>query len=506
MLERSQLPIEALPAWAHLNGIKFHDSIGFEKLANGSGIVTKVDRKEDDHDDNSEIRKNDQEQTNNVEVLISVPSDMVLSLDLVHDFAKSDSYLREVLEALGDFGRTARGAILIFLLCHITYESDTHTKIGVTNPWSEYIKFIPSDIPLPTLWTEVERVLLYGTSLKDAVDFKLSALESEFDRLQDATQSISWCNREWWDEETGRLSFEDWNMVDAMYRSRALDLPGSGHVMVPCVDMANHASGEETVALYETDEDRNAVLQLRLGKKLRPGEEVTITYGDEKGASEMIFSYGFLESSVNSARQLFLALDIPDDDPLKQAKKMICANNTAPGLRLAVEEGKTKWESDFIYWACVNEEDGLSFELMQTHEGPPELKVLWKDEEEIGHVSDKTSTMKAKSLRGILSREPQWEIFHLRAVVLVQQCLQSHLAMLGGEMEQEFANVEHDADGSQTGVRSYIYDMIRQLRIQETELLKRGLEDLSSEIEDLMSSEPVRRYLEQQEQVEEDFS
>lgn len=110
------------------------------------------------------------------------------------------------------------------------------------------------------------------------MDHKLSALEAEFDRLRDATQSIAWCERDWWDEETGRLTLDDWKIVDAMYRSRALDLPGSGHVMVPCVDMANHASGEETVALYETDEERNAVLQLRWGKKLRRGEEVTITY------------------------------------------------------------------------------------------------------------------------------------------------------------------------------------------------------------------------------------
>jgi hypothetical protein len=199
----------------------------------------------------------------------------------------------------------------------------------------------------------------------------------------------------------------------------------------------------------------------------------------------MIFSYGFLESSVNSARQLFLALDIPDDDPLKQAKKMICANNTAPGLRLAVEEGKTKWESDFIYWACVNEEDGLSFKLMQPHEGPPELKVLWKGEEEIGFVSGKTSTMKVKSLETVLSREPQWEIFQLRAVVLVRQCLQSHLEMLGGEMELAFESVDHDTDGSHTGVRSYVYDMIRQLRMRETELLRRGLQDLSKEVSNI---------------------
>lgn len=132
---------------------------------------------------------------------------------------------------------------------------------------------------LPTLWTEDELVLLYGTSLKDAVDFKVSSLEAEFDRLREATQSIPWCNREWWDDESGHLSMDDWKIVDAMYRSRALDLPGAGHVMVPCVDMANHASGDDTVALYETDEERNAVLQLRWEKKLRSGEEVTITYG-----------------------------------------------------------------------------------------------------------------------------------------------------------------------------------------------------------------------------------
>lgn len=35
---------------------------------------------------------------------MTVPPDMVLSLDLVHEFAKSDPYLRGVLEASGDFG------------------------------------------------------------------------------------------------------------------------------------------------------------------------------------------------------------------------------------------------------------------------------------------------------------------------------------------------------------------------------------------------------------------
>lgn len=148
----------------------------------------------------------------------------------------------------------------------------------MSNPWSEYIKFLPASVPLPTFYTDDERELLYGTSLKEAVDTKIASLEREFEHLRTVTAAIPWCAREWWDVDTGRLTFDDWKQVDAMYRSRALDLPGTGHAMVPCVDMANHASGDATVALYETDEEGNAVLQLRWGKTLRPGDEVTITY------------------------------------------------------------------------------------------------------------------------------------------------------------------------------------------------------------------------------------
>lgn len=242
----------------------------------------------------------------------------------------------------------------------------------------------------------------------------------------------------------------------------------------------------------------------------------------------MIFSYGFLENSVEDARQLFLPIDIPDNDPLKQAKKSISAKRTAPGLRLASENGKTVWESDFIFWACVNEEDGLLIEMMQPVEGPVELKARWKGEIEIGHVVPGTSSnSNVEELRTVLSQDPLWDLFQLRAAVLVQQCLQSRLEMLGGEMEMAFESVEHDANGSQTGVRSVVYHMIRKLRQRETALLQWGLEDLANEvshhvayssrfltsccvqIEQLMTSETVQEFLkqqQQQQQQEEDFS
>jgi hypothetical protein len=47
--------------------------------------------------------------------------------------------------------------------------------------------------------------------------------------------------------------------------------------MVPCVDMANHASGDATAALYDTDEIGNGLLFLRFEKAITKGGEVTIT-------------------------------------------------------------------------------------------------------------------------------------------------------------------------------------------------------------------------------------
>jgi hypothetical protein len=195
----------------------------------------------------------------------------------------------------------------------------------------------------------------------------------------------------------------------------------------------------------------------------------------------MIFSYGFLEQSANNARQVFLSFDIPDEDPLKIAKKRICSENTAPGLRLWVEDDdQVKWESDFVYWACINEEDGLAFDLIRTQDGPPGIRALWKGEE-IGHIVPGISK-ELKPLRNVLSTDARWDIFQLRAVVLVQQRLQSQLSMLTGEMEAAFEEVEHDLDGTQTGVRSHVYAMIRQLRALEIALLRNGLETFSKTV------------------------
>ncbi|KAK8209302.1 hypothetical protein IWZ01DRAFT_437088 [Phyllosticta capitalensis] len=471
------LPMKALKPWADLNGVAFNNvSVGpLPGLEHrGSAVVAERDL---DGDNN--------------EPLMTIPRDLVLSLDGVRLYAKSDKHLRQLLEVLGDFGMTARISILVFLLYQSSI-SRPDTKIGVKNPMTEYVKFLPQEL-LPTFWTEEERTLLIGTTLKPAVEAKLKSLNKEYEKLHKLTESITWCNDDWWFDDTYGLTFDDWLQVDAMYRSRALEFPGIGDCMVPGVDMANHASGEDTAALYEVDPKGNAVLLLREGKSISQGEEVTITYGDKKGACEMLFSYGFIEDSMTSARELFLELEIPQDDPLKVAKMHI--NKAAPGVKIfdseepnASSEG-TSWMSEFIWLVIVNEEDGLEFQVLQTNDGGRELQVFWKEEK----------LEEPHKLEELLKAHPLWEVFQLRAVALIQDRVESQLRVLHST-ENDVRGVDKDGEL----VRQGVWNLAMRFRDLERDLLERSYGDLEEEKEKLLATGTVQQYL--AEQQEEDFS
>ena len=138
------------------------------------------------------------------------------------------------------------------------------------------MKCLPTEL-LPTFWNAAELDLLEGTTLASATDAKLKSLFREFERFRSATENIEWCKRVWWDEVEGILDFDDWKQVDAMYRSRALEIPGIGDCMVPFIDISNHASGDQSTATYDADQGGNALLVLREGKELYGGSEIYIT-------------------------------------------------------------------------------------------------------------------------------------------------------------------------------------------------------------------------------------
>lgn len=343
----------------------------------------------------------------------------------------------------------------------------TTGKRGVTSPFTEYIKFLPLEL-LPTFWTEAERELLTGTTLYSAVNAKLKSLYREFENLRSATSKISWCAESWWDEIDGLISFDDWLQVDAMYRSRALEFPGIGDCMAPCIDMANHSSGDATMAIYEVDNDGNALLLLREGKDVRINDEITITYGDNKGACEMLFSYGFIEDEMESAKELFLHLPLPEDDPLARAKAAVA--DTAPGFKVFEHGQVIDWEGDYVWLLCVNEEDGLEFKVQRTIDGDREIKAFWKEE----------VLSEVKAFKSLLQADPMWEVFHLRAVSLLQDRVASQLQALYGS-EDEVNATPH---GEGTSIRDRPWHLSQRLRTLEAGLLEKAY----AHFEDLVST------------------
>lgn len=149
----AQLPIDAFPAWAHVNNVCFQNvilkEVGDEK---GVGLLAESQFK-------SVSKQSSSEKTS---VLLQVPHDLVLSAEAVDGYAKVDGNFKQLLEVAG--GLSTRHDMMLYLISHLT---QTRRPGGLTpTPWTKYIRFLPRPVPVPTMWTEPERILLHGTSLE----------------------------------------------------------------------------------------------------------------------------------------------------------------------------------------------------------------------------------------------------------------------------------------------------------------------------------------------------
>ncbi|KAK5086584.1 hypothetical protein LTR05_003752 [Lithohypha guttulata] len=468
------IALDQLTPWSQLNDVKLYGTkisaniVTEEGVSKGGGLVSTSTHESED-------------------VLLSIPSDLILSKESLLQCAKTDVHLRQLVEVLEDF-----------IEMTISSPDFTDYAIGVRSPFTDYFCALPKEISLPTFLSADERDLLVGTSLFDALEQKLASLDREFELLKDRTISIDWCSRLWWHEESGRLSFDDWKLADALYRSRALDLPqGVGDAMVPVLDMANHSADDRYNARFEIGDGGRVLLMVRGGRQIAEHEEINITYGCG-GASEMIFSYGFLEENVQSAREMFLSLPAPQDDPLRAAKMYFAKE--APGVRIFLNaKGHVSWESNFVWWLCINEEDGLDFEVLQTRDGARELRATWKGE-----------SLSPECLESTLISDDRKDIFLLRATVIIQQRIESQ----GEELSTSQAAFDQTLARIRSDDRKFVHETIRSLRGLELNLLAASFSALESAKQELLLSRTVAEYLaassttihEPEGQQEEDFS
>jgi hypothetical protein len=90
------LPVDTLPVWATLNDVSF-DGISIGPLPGkedrGSTVIAK------------RLLKGGHEAP-----LMTIPRDLILSLERIHQHAKSDSDFRAVLDGLDEFGRVGKSS------------------------------------------------------------------------------------------------------------------------------------------------------------------------------------------------------------------------------------------------------------------------------------------------------------------------------------------------------------------------------------------------------------
>lgn len=130
-MKRDYLPLGSLPAWLRLNGV-VANGIAFQQLGSsesgtdkGNAIVATSEKKSNERDAQ-------------LQVLLHVPSDLILSLDTVHDYSKSDRELREVLEAVDDFGRVRNSAVAKICLNDYRLRIDTERRHLDISPCSDH--------------------------------------------------------------------------------------------------------------------------------------------------------------------------------------------------------------------------------------------------------------------------------------------------------------------------------------------------------------------------------
>jgi hypothetical protein len=169
---------------------------------------------------------------------------------------------------------------------------------------------------------------------------------------------------------------------------------------------------------------------------------------------------------MTSAKVMFLDLDIPDDDPLRPAKAYI--STSAPGFRLFEKENSIDWESDYIWLIVINEEDGLDFKIRQTVDGKREIQAFWQERE----LRD-TSKM-----RDYLQESPTWDVFRLRATVLLQDRV---------ERQMEMIHAAQELTQNMTSVREAPGKLAERLQSLELDMLQRAALALDSQVRALVS-------------------
>lgn len=252
--------------------------------------------------------------------------------------------------------------------------------------------------------------------------------------------------------------------------------------MVPFIDLVNHSS--KANVQYDQDEDtKAAILKLKAGKVIEAGEELFINYGADKSASEMLFSYGFVEKTTLFE---FLIGHIPNSVkfpavvPNQDVKLEIWGRRFGtPMLEIKGKKGQLDIESPFVYLLMLDQKDGLEMDDVVRPGDPTihDIRAIWQGQDITDHLD---------SIEVILRNHPQKELFDIRAMFIYHALINHQMEMMQGaeDLEAQFDTEEMPAN------KQRIHKSASELRAIESTILDSAMDI----VQDWVSSEKAQEW------------
>lgn len=203
-------------------------------------------------------------------------------------------------------------------------------------------------------------------------------------------------------------------------------------------------------------------------------------------------------------------------DPLTPAKEKILSR--PPSVKLIdLDSTEIAWISLEIWLIVTNAEDGLEFNVLQQIDGTRELKLYWRsgdDDDTIDGGRDGVMIEDIDTLKRCLEGSRLWEVYHLRAVVTLQQVIAEKLQSMNdaddligtieesarlASIEGRLGNLEHSLQ-----VRESVVNLARELRAREWSLLQKSITWFEEEKGRLVATDVVQKYLAEAQEGESD--
>ncbi|KAK9459554.1 uncharacterized protein V1516DRAFT_680222 [Lipomyces oligophaga] len=382
-------------------------------------------------------------------VVIDVPKSLILSASTVKTLALTYGKLAKLLWP-GDTGSLAadedhgqsvlssREVIIRFFLWALYSGDDAATYYG------PYLSLLPDPrsfaMKPPIFWSPEQVAKCAGTSLYIPLAAKQRRLSAEYSKFVDDWQIIS-------DRE---IQLEDYLRAEYLFTSRVMELPAGAEMelaVVPVIDFANHSRKfsarfevtQESVQLVSVEQQPQTEDEGQ--RKDVESNEITISYGPEKGTSEILFTYGFIlpVDDYDGKEHVRMRITLGDE-----TVQLLYGRPALVDIRLGPDStDELDWECDYLWLLCAGAEDGFSVRQTVQHDGVVELEAKIGEDTKVvvqpGAGNGVASgNQVVQSLRTFLQqRQGMQEIYELRRLVLLQEAVSQWLELLAaGELEQ----------------------------------------------------------------------